>query len=1768
MPYHFDFSKIWPSKVSHQIILGVIVVNFLILTVFLFDFVERQQHLLEEQHKEEVATTAEVIGAYTKHALMSGDSVDMHRVLELVDKLTRVQYIIIFSDKGKIVRSYGPTISKLNRNDSIDHKLSGLKKLEFLRTSPEMQEVGMPVLNDRNSTIGYLRIGVDHTYISKIKSEITRKAVIYMIVALLVLIVIISLIARKLIKELYKLIFAADAIAAGKSGVEVEGITNEELAKLGLVLNKMADSFSLNEGLIEKLLETIPVGVWVLNNEGQVVSINKASKKIWCDSDFAADGFKRTIGKNVLTGKHFEEADWPAMRVLHNGENFISEEVEIICFTNKVKRILNSAVPLKNKQNQLAGVLNIEVDVTEIKKVQDRLLVINNELNERVKELTCLFQVFEIINDRHNSIEDVFSKLVSILPEGYQYPDRMCVRLTYSGKVFLSDVFQETAHKQEINECAGCKLEVFSMSEPMIDGADVFLKEERDFLDTIGEVIKGFIERRIAEDKLRISESILSAAFDNSPLGVALVGHDQRWIRINKALSEMMGYDEDELITYDFLKITHPDDIEASISFFTRTMNGANPVLNIEKRYVRKDGTIIWANVNAAPVKDMDGNVLFMAVHVEDITEKRSLTESLIASNNYMKLFIANSPAAIAMVNKNMEYIAVSNRWISDYKLEGQEIIGKSHYEIFPELPERWKADHAYCMEGHTLKSDEDSFERLDGKIQWLRWELHPWYESNGELGGLIMLTESITERKEVELNFKNLVEQSIVGVYILQNGKFAYMNPKCAEIFGYKETEMIGQPLSLVQHPEDAVLVNRQVAERIEGIKESAHYESRAIKRNGEEIWVEVFGNKTVYKGANAIIGTLVDITERKKAESAIREKVLQLEAITNNLPGVITYQLIRELNGYMHVAYISSGIQKLIGFSQKEFIDSKLSYYDLVHKDDIKKLQQAEQMSLEGLSMFSEEIRFVIMGGVERTMLVKALPRKLPDGRVIWDGILSDITDRIKIEQALLRLNRLYQFKSRINDVVIRSNTKEEVFSKICDIAVRFGKVEMAWIGFYNSEKDELIPFKVAGNENGYLKAIKISGKDVPLGMGPTGRAIRTKTYHYTNDIAHDPLMAPWREEALRRNFRSSISMPIVVNSELVAVLTMYMTQPNFFNESEIKLLKEAVDSIAFKLDKMRLADLHSLAVEELSRSEEMNRSMLNVFPDKIFRITRQGVFTHYHVLNETDLYTQPSVFLGNNLRTFLPAEVADIFMNAIEQAFVENKLMRAEFDLPINGRIRHNEARVIKMNDSEVLFVIRDITSEKDAVIKLEKTLKEVSDYKYAIDEASLVDISDSEGIITSVNKRFLDVIGYDEKDLIGRDHRILNSGYHPSSFFEILWNTVLADKVFKGQVRNKTKSGEYLWCDTTIVPFVDASGKPYQFLTIRNDITQRKKAEEELQESEEKFRSLVEQSLVGVYICQPDKFVYVNPGFEKITGYTKEQLLGEKSIEDILIKEDLKNFRKQGRPGSKNYGQKNHYVVRGKRSDHSLIYMDVLVTDIIYQGKNAVIGTMVDVTDRVKEEETIRKAVNDAQENERLQIGMELHDNVKQILAASNLYLEIANDHLEDKQKAAENIDRSSKYIEEAIFELRRLSHQLAPSIDPATSLQQKIVRLVNNMNVGNRITVSVDVDDADMPFDKDVQLAFYRIVQEQFNNILKYAKASSVLISIKKNHKGIQMLITDDGVGFDFNLTKEGIGLENIKRRAQLFGGKADVITAPGKGCTVSVLIPTQTETLD
>ncbi len=286
-----------------------------------------------------------------------------------------------------------------------------------------------------------------------------------------------------------------------------------------------------------------------------------------------------------------------------------------------------------------------------------------------------------------------------------------------------------------------------------------------------GGAVRGFFvlisdvtERRLAERSVTESEERFRSAFAFAGIGMAIVAIDGHFLKVNHSLCEIVGYNEDELLALRFQEITLPDDLEADLAHIGDLLAGRSQSYQMEKRYRHRAGRIVWVRLTVSLVRGADGTPLQFVAQIEDITARKRVEQALGDSEERTRLFAEHAPASVAMFDRDMRYLVASRQWYIDYHLEGRSIIGESHYAVFPEISEDWKAIHRRCQAGAVETAEADPFVRSDGSKQWLRWEVRPWYDAAGKVGGIVMFTQDITLRKRLEENLAQARDDALAA--------------------------------------------------------------------------------------------------------------------------------------------------------------------------------------------------------------------------------------------------------------------------------------------------------------------------------------------------------------------------------------------------------------------------------------------------------------------------------------------------------------------------------------------------------------------------------------------------------------------------------------------------------------------------------------------------------------------------------------------------------------------------------------------------------------------------------------------------------------------------------------------------------------------------------------------------------------------------------------------------------------------------------------------
>src|SRR6516225_5464120 len=382
---------------------------------------------------------------------------------------------------------------------------------------------------------------------------------------------------------------------------------------------------------------------------------------------------------------------------------------------------------------------------------------------------------------------------------------------------------------------------------------------------------------------MRRSDERFRKIFENAATGIAISDWQGHFQQCNPAYTALLGYSDQELHRINFASLVHPEDRQANLADLRRLQAGEVPSFEIENRYVHRDGQPIWVHKFVSVLPDKTGKPAYHLALVTDITERKRAGAALREREEKLRLFIEHPPAALAMFDRQIRYLAVSRRWLADYRLGDKEIIGRSHYEVFPEIPDRWREVHRRGLEGEVVRADEDFFPRADGKNQCLRWEVRPWKQADGTIGGIVILTEDISARKQAEEalvqseeRFRLMADHAPVMIWMSGTDKLCtWFNKPWLAFVGRPMRQELGNGWSENAHPEDLDRCLRTYTAAFDA-RRPFTMEYRLRRHDGEYRWILDHGIPVHAASGEftGYIGSCIDITERKRAEEALRQR------------------------------------------------------------------------------------------------------------------------------------------------------------------------------------------------------------------------------------------------------------------------------------------------------------------------------------------------------------------------------------------------------------------------------------------------------------------------------------------------------------------------------------------------------------------------------------------------------------------------------------------------------------------------------------------------------------------------------------------------------------------------------------------------------------------------------------------------------------------------------------------------------------------------------
>ncbi len=511
-------------------------------------------------------------------------------------------------------------------------------------------------------------------------------------------------------------------------------------------------------------------------------------------------------------------------------------------------------------------------------------LYIIGSIQKLIKDLKISNNKITEIGERYRSLLEHAGDPIFLLNEDTTFNDvnkSTCNLLGYSEEKLklmkIADIFAP-------GELERLPIQLHSLHENKIllterkwrkrDGTDIdievnvrLLADEKKYLC----IARDITERKKIEEKVKESEKKYRTIFENAQDVFYQTSIDGIILDVSPSLKNHLGYKREELIGKSVSTIYA--DI-AKREQLVQTLKQRGEFKEYEMTFKSNLGKDVFISLDARLIYDNHGKPSHIDGMFRNITERKLMLAQLVENQEQLTLFIEHSPVSLAMFDTEMKYIATSRRWILDYKLEDKQLYGKTQSEIFPEMNERLKDKYQRCLNGSIEKMEEDSFIKADGSKEWLRWEIHPWHKATGEIGGIIMFTEIITERKRATEMFRYQFENS-PDIILVVNKFFKIELINRSIPGGTPVEELVGMDCIEVL-PEESQELTRQTLRRC--FSEGINLEIEIALRFG--IWARSRFVPIVTEGVvSHVMIFSTDNTIRKKAELELASILQELE-------------------------------------------------------------------------------------------------------------------------------------------------------------------------------------------------------------------------------------------------------------------------------------------------------------------------------------------------------------------------------------------------------------------------------------------------------------------------------------------------------------------------------------------------------------------------------------------------------------------------------------------------------------------------------------------------------------------------------------------------------------------------------------------------------------------------------------------------------------------------------------------------------------------------
>jgi PAS domain S-box-containing protein len=949
--------------------------------------------------------------------------------------------------------------------------------------------------------------------------------------------------------------------------------------------------------------------------------------------------------------------------------------------------------------------------------------------------------------------------------------------------------------------------------------------------------------------------------------------------------------------------------------------------------------------------------------------EEMQLYEAIKKSEQILRLFVEHSPASIAMFDNNMRYLVASHRFLADYNLGDQNLIGRSHYEVFPEIPDRWKDIHRRCLAGETISDSNDLFPRADGTNDWVRWEIRPWYESENQIGGIILFSEVITSQiedrvalKESEKYNRMLFEQSAIGLLLTSlEGKLIDINLACANIIG----RTIKEAKALTYWEITPDKYQNQEKKQLESLAKTGRYgpyEKEYIHKDGHLVPVRLQGLIIERHNERFIWSSVEDISVQKKAELELitaKEVIETSERIkTDLLVKFNEAQQSAKIGNWdwdmvTNKVWWSDELYRIFDLSPSSFIPSVESNAKYVHPDDNGPYHKEVQRVIENKEELNTELRIISGNGTLKYCNSKAKLELDENGKPIrFYGTFADITERKKAELETARL-----FESEKVALAETNKAKEQLSQILERISDGFGSLDRNWNYTYVNEK-------LAQNVG--RKREELLGHNIwkvfPEAIGTTVHKayLRAMEKQVAMDLEHFyPHFGKW----FQHRFYPS--------PDGLSFFSKDITESKLAEEK----LKEQSSLIRIAAEKAKLGGWNVILDENRSYwSDEV--AAIHEMPSGYAPLVEDGI--NFYAPEWRDRIIKVFTDCAQNGVPY--DEELEILTSTGKKVWVKT----------IGEAVRDKNGKIFKVQGAFQDISERKMADEKNREkdLQFRKLSANVPDLLFQFTRKP-----DGTYFVPVASEGIRNIFGCSPEDVVD-DFTPIGKVIHPDDAERVIADIEYSAKhltYFTCEFRVQIPERPVQWILSRSTPekLPDGSITWYGF---NANITQRKEIEDALRESEEKYRYLFDNNPLPmwVYDLETLAFLEVNEAAINHYGYTRNEFK-EITLKDIRPKEDIKRLLDDVKESSPIYNRAGTW--RHQKKNGEIIFVEIIFHSINYNGNPARLVLANDVSERKKAEEALSHS-HDLMKYiiEHNQSAIAVHDKNLNYLFVSRRFLE--------------------------------------------------------------------------------------------------------------------------------------------------------------------------------